>query len=170
MNLFSSRLVTANCTAALATVLLGVMAGFFWTYSFNVNYATLELSADDYARMQSLFNVNVRHGMFFSVFFGAAVASTAAVIANLPYRRTASFWCLVVACCAYVFGIVVYTRLVNLPLNATTESWVVGAVPADWHLIRDAWNHANLVRVATSLLAFAASLAAITLRASNTDA
>jgi len=110
VNPYSSRLVTANGTAALATVMLGVMAGFFWTYSFNVNYATLELSADDYARMQSLFNVNVRHGMFFSVFFGAAVASTAAVIANLPYRRTASFWCLVVACCAYVFGICIRAR------------------------------------------------------------
>ncbi len=37
------------------------MAGFFWTYSDNVNLAMLQVDGATYATVQSLFNMNVRH-------------------------------------------------------------------------------------------------------------
>lgn len=46
------------------------MAGFFATYSANVNLATLELNGPTYAQVQSAFNRNVRHAGFFACFFG----------------------------------------------------------------------------------------------------
>ena len=65
---FLNRLSLA---AQLATVLLlGLMAGFFATYSANVNLATLELDGPTYALVQSAFNRHVRHAGFFICFFG----------------------------------------------------------------------------------------------------
>ena len=54
----------------LTVLLLGLMAGFFATYSANVNLATLELNGPTYAQVQSAFNRYVRHAGFFACFFG----------------------------------------------------------------------------------------------------
>lgn len=158
------KTVLSNLSAIWSVMVLGTMAGFFWTYSFNVNYATLNLGADDYATVQSLFNVNVRHGMFFFFFFGGVFfTALAAVLSRMEEnsrRVRLQLWALGV----YLLGVVVFTHQVNLPLNAVTESWVVGAVPADWQTTRDHWNMANLFRVATSFSAFVLGLFALLTR------
>lgn len=55
---------------ALAVLWLGLMAGFFGTYSANVNLAMLQMDGATYATVQSAFNRNVRHALFFALFFG----------------------------------------------------------------------------------------------------
>ena len=55
---------------ALAVLWLGLMAGFFGTYSANVNLALLQMDGATYATVQSAFNRNVRHALFFTLFFG----------------------------------------------------------------------------------------------------
>ena len=54
----------------LTVFALGIMAGFFGTYSANVNLAMLQLDGPTYAMVQSSFNRNVRHALFFAFFFG----------------------------------------------------------------------------------------------------
>lgn len=156
-----------NSTLALATFAVGIMAGFFYTYTFNVNLAMLQVDGATYATVQSLFNENVRHFMFFVFFFGSAGVLALALITNWPTWRTPAFWLLVAATLLYVLGIVIFTAQVNLPLNAYTESWDPAALPADWETTRTAWNEANAQRVAYSFLAFICNLAALTLRASQ---
>ncbi|MEZ5702419.1 MAG: hypothetical protein R3E42_11505 [Burkholderiaceae bacterium] len=46
---------------ALSLLAMGIMAGFFWTYSINVNLAMLEMDGPVYATVQSAFNRHVRH-------------------------------------------------------------------------------------------------------------
>ena len=150
-----------NASLALLILVLGVMAGFFWTYSFNVNYAMLEVSGEYYATMQSLFNVNVRHVMFFSFFFGGGAFGVLAVLINLKHTRHFSFWLITLATVIYILGIIVYTREVNLPLNYYTESWDPKNLPEDWQSIRDQWNQTNLIRVGTSLSAFSLAIIAL---------
>ncbi|MEM6431424.1 MAG: DUF1772 domain-containing protein [Deinococcota bacterium] len=150
-----------NGSIALATLALGIMAGFFWTYTFNVNLAMLELDGATYATVQSLLNVNVRHVMFFSFFFGAGVLSVIAVISNGGKWRSLTFWLLLIACMSYVVGIIFFTRQVNLPLNYYTESWNPQQLPDDWASVRSQWNRANSLRVGTSGLAFVLSLSAL---------
>jgi len=147
-----------------ATAVLGVMAGFFWTYTFNVNLAMATVNGSTYAQMQSLFNVHVRHLAFFSFFFGGVGFTALALLCSWRFRGQARFWLLMGAGVVYGVGIVLFTKSVNLPLNALTESWDPAAVPADWHAVRDAWNDANAVRVVTSGLAFALGLLALMLR------
>jgi len=170
MNTHPRFTLLENGSLALAIISFGIMAGFFWTYSFNVNYAMLEVDGATYARMQSLFNVNVRHAMFFSFFAGAGILSALAVILNVKHRQHPSFWLLLLATLIYILGIIVFTKYVNLPLNYYTESWNPAQLPADWQSIRDQWNQANLLRVAFAFSAFIFAIIAILLRASSNKA
>jgi len=155
------KTLLCNFTAFFAVLTLGVMAGFFWTYTFNINAAVLHLEADQYAQMQSLFNVNVRHFMFFCFFFGAALCSGVAAVVSLCYRCWPRAMLQLLAGLVYLLGVVVLTKQVNLPLNAETESWVVGAVPAHWQQTRDAWIAANTWRTLASIAAFSLSVLAL---------
>ncbi len=156
-----------NTSLALAILMFGIMAGFFWTYTFNVNLATAQLDGATYARVQSLFNVNVRHAMFFSFFFGSAIAAVLALVLNYRHYRSPSFWLLASATVLYILGIIVFTKFINLPLNYYTESWNPEQLPSDWSATRASWNEANAGRVIISALAFVLSLAALLVRSLN---
>lgn len=143
---------------ATSTLLLGLMAGFFATYSFNVNYAMLEVDGSTYATVQSLFNINVRHAGFFVCFFGAALLpAITGVVWLRKDKRRALVWLAIAL--SYFIGIVIFTRFVNLPLNYYTESWNPSMLPDDWKDIRDQWNAANLLRVIVSMITFSVALA-----------
>ena len=154
-----------SLTTQLLTVLvLGLMAGFFATYSANVNLATLELDGPTYAQVQSAFNRNVRHAGFFVCFFGPMPLGLIALASAWAQRRTAWWRLLALTVLAYALGIVLFTREVNLPLNHLTESWTPATLPPDWAGVREAWNRANLWRSGLNLALFAASLMALVLR------
>ncbi len=148
----------------LVVVLLGLMAGFFATYSFNVNLAMLELDGPTYAKVQSAFNRNVRHLGFFTCFFGPLPLGLLSLALVWADKRRLWWWLLALTTVIYAIGIVLFTRQVNLPLNYLTESWAATAVPPDWENVREAWNFANFWRSGLSLALFLASLAALMLR------
>ena len=100
-------------------------------------------------------------------FDGGALFPLLALVANHRHRHTPAFWLLVTATGIYVLGIIVFTRQVNLPLNAVTEAWLPSQLPADWPQIRTQWNDANMTRVWLACAAFALALAALVLRASG---
>jgi len=156
---------TQNASIALSVLMLGIMTGFFWTYSFNINQATSNLSGEHYTVVQSLLNVNVRHAMFFTFFFGTGLLGVVAVLVNISHRGSLTFWLLFASTASYIVGIIVLTKFVNLPLNAYTESWDPQNLPNDWELTRDSWNQANMMRVVFSFLAFTLSLFTLMLRA-----
>lgn len=126
-----------NFTLAASILVFGLMAGFFWTYSFNVNIAMLKVDGATYATVQSLLNQNVRHVLFFALFFGGGAVSVAALLVNLKHRETGSFKLLALAAVVYIAGIIFFTREVNLPLNAITEAWNPNALPSNWTTVRD---------------------------------
>lgn len=167
MHTQSSNSLLENLTLVTAICIFGLMAGFFGTYTFNVNLAMLKVDGPTYAIVQSLFNQNVRHVGFFALFFGGGIASIAALLVNYKHRQTVSFKLLALACAVYIAGIILFTRAVNLPLNAITEAWNPAALPNDWSAVRDQWNQANVFRVVCSLAAYVLSLAALVLRASS---
>ncbi|MDT7838478.1 DUF1772 domain-containing protein [Aquabacterium sp. OR-4] len=149
---------------ALAVFSLGIMAGFFGTYSANVNLATRELNGATYALVQSGFNRNVRHALFFAFFFSPPLLCLLA-LADAWRQRPAWWWLVAGIGLAYALGIVLFTRQVNLPLNHLTESWTAATLPPDWAATRDAWNRANAWRAACSATLFALALAALCWRA-----
>lgn len=142
---------------------LGMMAGFFGTYSANVSLATQGFEGPLYATVQSALNRNVRHTLFFAFFFLPPLWITGALAA--AWRSGGSWrFCMLAAGVLYTVGIIFLTREVNLPLNAYTESWDPASLPADWASTRDRWNLANAVRSAASAAAFLLGIVALVLR------
>ncbi len=150
-----------NGLIALAIIFTGIMAGFFYAYTFNVNLAMSLVDGETYATVQSLFNENVRHVGFFAFFFGSAAISLGATIVHARQWKSPTFWLLASATIIYIGGIIIFTRQVNLPLNYYTESWDPTNLPLDWEATRDAWNRANAFRVGTSLTSFALCIMAM---------
>jgi uncharacterized membrane protein len=150
----------------LAVFGLGIMAGFFATYTGNVNLATLELDGATHALVQSAFNRNVRHALFFAFFLGPAVFCLLA-LASARRERPGWWWLVGFIGLSCVLGDIVFTREVDLPLSRLTESWTAATLPADWAMTRDAWNLANAWRAGWSALLFALGLAALIWRAAS---
>lgn len=148
----------------LAIVALGVMAGFFSTYSANVKLAMLQVDGATYATVQSAFNRDVRHVLFFVVFFSPPLLCALTAFAAWSARKQGWFWCMLIAAIVYALGIIVFTQQVNLPLNAYTESWNPNALTADWPRVREQWNAANLLRSVVSMGAFLLAVLALAWR------
>lgn len=149
---------------ALAVLWMGMMAGFFWSYSANVNLALQQMDGATYAAVQSALNRNVRHWMFFAFFFGPPFWCTFALLSAWSSRSQGWWWALALAGMAYLLGIVFFTHQVNLPLNQTTEGWNPQTLPANWAQVRDRWNTANLWRTLVSAAAFTVAVLTLAYR------
>ena len=154
----------AKLPHVLSIFWLGIMAGFFWTYSVNVGQATAQLSGADYATFQSLLNRNVRNNSFFVFFFGPPVWVALALLCAWRQRLARWWWCLAAAGLLYLLGIVFFTAQVNLPNNAYTESWNPQQLPSDWAATRETWRHANHWRTVASGASFLLACLALSLR------
>lgn len=155
MHRFHTRLTRLSLACQVMAVFsLGWMAGFFATYSGNVSPALAGLDGATYALVQSTLNRHVRHAAFFASFFLPPVWCLLALLTG---------W-LLAAALLYALGIVLFTRQVNLPLNAYTESWLPHQLPADWALVRARWNLANHARTAVSALAFLLAIVSLACR------
>ena len=133
---------------------LGIMAGFFWTYSVNVSQVMAQMDGATYAIVQSALNRGVRHAMFFVFFFGPPLWCALTLVADWRAYRKSWWWLLLVAAVVYTLGIIFFTSQVNLPNNVYTESWNPQQLPTDWEATRDNWRHANHWRVLSSAVAF----------------
>ncbi len=159
-----------SVTAQVLTVFaLGLMAGFFGTYSANVNLATHELDGATYAVVQSAFNRNVRHALFFAVFLGPLPLGLLTLASGWRWRGQAWWRTNALILVTYALGIVLFTRQVNLPLNYLTESWTPASLPEDWSTVRDAWNRANAWRAALSAGLFGLGLLALMQRSRRAE-
>lgn len=149
----------------LATLLLGLMAGFFFAFAVDVAPAMRELDAQAYISTQQAINRVVRNATFGGVYFGSALLPllAAAALYLSGQRRAGHLWLALGA--VYFLAVFWLTREVNVPINNALAQWNPGAPPADWAQARERWNAANLVRTVAAGLCFAAALAAQQLRA-----
>lgn len=151
----------------LATCLMGLMAGFFFAFSVDVAPAMRELDASAYIHTQQAINRAVRNIPFALVYFGAAVTPLLAAVALwLAGRRSeARLWLAIAA--AYLLGVFVLTREINIPINNALALWDPNAPPADWQQARDDWNFANLIRCLAACASFVVALLALACRRQN---
>jgi uncharacterized membrane protein len=149
----------SNALQFAATLLLGVMAGFFFAFSFDVAPAMRTLDAATYIPTQQAINSTVRNVPFAIAYFGSAFVPLLAAIALwlAGRKRMAIAW--LVLGIVYLAGVFVLTREINIPINNAMAQWNPLAPPAGWDTMRDDWNAANLVRCVVACLSFAAALA-----------
>lgn len=145
-------------SAILATLLLGMMAGFFFAFSIDVAPAMVHLEATAYVETQQWINRVVRNLGFGSVYFGSiACAFVPSVLAlRASRKRLALAW----LCVALVYFVMVFwvTRSINVPINDAVAQWNPLAPPLSWAALRDRWNEANLWRTLASSACFLAAV------------
>ena len=153
-----SALLALRLLETLATLLLGLMAGFFFAFAVDVAPAMGQLDAPGYISTQQWINKVVRNALFGGVYFGAALLPLGVALACAwsGKRRRAAGWALLAA--VYFAAVFWLTRSVNIPINEAMALWSPHAPPADWQLLRQRWNEANAARAAASALCFAAAL------------
>lgn len=155
------QLAARNALMIISTLLTGVMAGFFFAFSYDIVFMLDELPATRYAEVMELININVRNGMFGTFFFGAVGVSAVALVSLLPSYRSLTFILFLTGFVVYLAGTFLVTTQINLPLNAYIESWDIQMPPADWAEARQQWQDANFIRTWSSISAFLLYLCAL---------
>lgn len=152
----------AQTLAVVAALGSGLVAGFFFSFSF-VIMGSLERTpaAQAMATMQAI-NVVVLNAWFFAAFFGTAlVCLVLAALALLPWSA-ATMW-LLLGSALYLIGAVFVTMRFNVPLNNALAK----ADPAHddglvlWAHYLKAWTAWNHVRTAAPLAASACFILAL---------
>lgn len=131
----------------ITTVLAGLLAGFFYTWSFTVMQSLDLIDVEMAAAAMNSINANIRNGWFAIIFFGIPITAVLSFFMIVKSKQKYSYiW----VSLAVVFAIatLVITFTVHLPLNAELAS---GKAWSSYFGSWVQWNHARMV---ASLLAF----------------
>lgn len=151
-----SNLLT-NIYILIPLTMLGLMAGFFYSYSVSVmpglNHAQPQVAI---ATMQSL-NITIRNPTFFVTFFlTIPVGLVGALLLWRNHQKRASIW-LALASLIYLFGAVIPTGMINVPMN---DALGIQSVPTEfaaasdlWRSYALSWTFWNTFRTMTTMLA-----------------
>lgn len=147
-----------------ATVVTGLMAGFFFAYACSVMVGLARTGDRTFIEAMQWINATVRNAAFGPAFFGALALTVAAALVTVVRRHPARRW--VVTAAVLYAGAFVVTMAFAVPLNdqlaaagpaaALTDAAEVREAYEDpwvrWNLIRTALNTAALVALVTALL------------------
>jgi uncharacterized membrane protein len=154
----TARTVTPTSTLLLAaTVLTGLMAGFFYAYACSVMVGLARTDDRTFVTTMQWINATVRNVGFAPAFFGSLLCTVLAAVIMVATRRPGAGW---VAGAALLYGAAfVVTFALNVPLN---EQLAAAGPPerADLAAARSAfeapWVRWNLLRTVLATAALAA--------------
>ncbi len=146
----------------VATLLVGLSAGFFFAYEASVTIGLGEVGDATYVETFQSINDTVRNPAFGIVFFGSVPALVLAIAANWGIAPSAARVSLVAALALYLAGLVI-TATGNVPLNDDLAA-MTNITPETAAMARAAfeadWNQLNLVRSIAVGASFASLAAA----------
>lgn len=156
-------------TGIAAILFAGAVFGFFYAWVCSTMWG---LDAADprvaIAAMQAM-NASVRNPVFFPAFFLTPIVMVVAAWAHWRSGSRSSAWLFSLAAAVYLFGGLVLTMIVNVPMN---EQLAVTVVPGDvaaaeeiWIAYSGPWQTWNVVRTVCSGISLA--LAAIAVAAAR---
>jgi uncharacterized membrane protein len=147
----------------VSTLGAGLIAGFFLAFSIVVMKALgQQPPAQGIAAMQSI-NIVVINPMFFTAFFGTAVACLGLVVSTfLRWQRPGAAY-LLAGSLLYLLGAILVTILFNVPRNnalaAVDPTSTEGAnVWANYLSSWTAWNHVRTIAALAAAASFAMAL------------
>lgn len=147
-----------------ATLFGGLMAGFFFAYSFSVNWGLKRLDNTAYLSAMQNINKEVLNPIFFTCFFGALMLIPIATIQQLRENRT-TFVFLLIAALSYSIGVFGITGFKNVPLNQKLATFNIStATNASLQQMRNTfekpWVFWNNIRMTASLITLFCLIAA----------
>ncbi|MHA2938280.1 anthrone oxygenase family protein [Vibrio sp. RC27] len=130
----------------ISTMLTGLLAGFFYTWSFTI-MQSLDLAGPISAsRAMVSINAHIRDGWFGTIFFGAPISVIISLVVLLRTNQNGVKWAFIAMFFAMCSLAVTFTQ--HLPLN---EQLANGLRWSEYFEVWTQWNH---VRMTTSTLAF----------------
>lgn len=135
-------------TLLVATLLVGLSAGFFFTYESSVTLGLGEVSDVAYVEAFQAINRTVRNPAFGVVFFGSIPAIALAVVVNWRSARVRTRVLLGAALPLYLAGLMI-TGVGNVALNDELAGYdsLTPAIAAEARGgFEDDWNRLNLLR------------------------
>lgn len=160
MSAIHSRSLTdhaLNGLLALATVLTGLMAGFFYAYACSVMIGLARTDDATFINTMQWINATVRNAAFGPAFFGALVVTVAAAISALSRRDPAKAY-FAAAAVLYAAAFVI-TFAISVPLNNELAAAGPVAQMSDPAAVRDTyerpWMVWNIIRTGFATAALA---------------
>lgn len=146
----------------VSTILGGIMAGFFFTYSVSVVLALDRLSAVVYTNVMQEINETVLNVVFGITFFGAVVVPTvsAAVVLLQGDWSGQSSQLFITGVIIYLIGTFAVTMRIHIPMNEYIATWSTPSLPDDWAAVRSRWARWNHIRATAAVVSFILYLAA----------
>lgn len=146
-----------------ATVLCGLMAGFFFAYSASVVIALQTMTAEGYTNVMQPINANVRNAVFGVVFFGAvATPALATVLVLFQQDWKVRYGQLFIAgFIIYLIGTFLVTVTIHIPMNEYIATWSASSPPSDWATVRARWALWNHVRTSAAIISLVLYLSAL---------
>ncbi|MBL6444723.1 DUF1772 domain-containing protein [Fulvivirga sp. 29W222] len=148
-------------------MLLGLIAGLFYSYSCSVNTGLGRLTDSDYLKAMQSINKIILNPWFFIIFIGTLFLLPLATW--LSYERAGTdqrFYLLLAASIVYAIGVFGVTGMGNVPLNEALARFnIETASLQEIHVHRSAfevpWNKLNLIRTCANLLSLLLALMAV---------
>jgi uncharacterized membrane protein len=156
-----------DISLVIATLLVGLVAGFFFTFSVIFMPGLRRLSNKDYIRAFQAVDSVLQNGLpavptrpiFGIVFFGAILSLVASFVLGVNASTGANQFLLIAAVLLYGFGMILPTMRVHLPLNNKLQTLKVDTMSDDERArarsnFEPRWNRWNAVRTVATILAF----------------
>lgn len=151
----------ARPATAIAALVTGVSAGFFYAYADSVTRGLARVGDPSYVQAFQSINEVVRTPLFMVIFAGP-LGLLAVSLAASRHHRVARLL-LVAGLVAYA-GVVVVTMTGNVPLNeqlATVTAADAAGLAAARAAFEGPWNALNLLRTLLAVTAFGCTVAAL---------
>jgi uncharacterized membrane protein len=151
--------IPAQIVGFLALFASGIMAGFFYAYSFSVMWGLDRADPRHAIGSMNGINIAVQNPVFLPFFVGLPLLLIAATVLYIMAGQMPAFWLFAAATLIYIIGAFGITIAINVPMNDELGRI---AVPTDLEAARDIWTTYsyrwvpwNHIRTASSALAFA---------------
>lgn len=135
-------------------IFVGIMAGFFFAYSFSVSLGLGKLGDKAFLNAMQQINKEVQNPIFFICFFGSLVLLG---VSAFLFKNQVGFPFLLLAFICYFLGVFLVTVFVNVPLNNQLDRFNLSTATANSanemrNIFEKKWNYWNNIRTLFSTL------------------
>lgn len=146
----------SNIVLMVTIILSGLMAGFFYAYTFSVNPGLHNLTDTEFLKAMKNINKEVLNPVFFICFFGTLVLLFVSAILNFNLQST-KFYFIVAAFFTYLIGVFMITGMRNVPLNNQLAAFNIEqasniTLQQMRNIFEKPWVYWNNIRTFASLL------------------
>jgi uncharacterized membrane protein len=134
-------------------LLFSLVTGVFWGTWFSLSRSIAAITPGTFLEVGRLMIANLGGPM--SALMPAAVLSAIMLCVLLIRRRQTRGSVFAGAALVLMVIAMIFTLIVNVPIDRQIQSWTTATLPPDWNAIRDRWEFYHGVRTLVSLVALA---------------